>query len=141
MFMAAGNALRTRPLKFLTVGLCNTAIGLSVIFAAKALFGIGDLAANVLGYGVGIAASFALNRQWTFRNRGRVMPALWRFFAAFAVAYSLNLIVVFGLRDGLYVNPYVAQALGIVPYTIFLYIVSARYVFPVQAPIAAKSMR
>lgn len=55
---------RTAP-RFLIVGLVNTAVGLSVIFACKALAGLGDALSNAVGYTVGLAVSFVLNRSWT----------------------------------------------------------------------------
>ena len=119
-----------RPLRFGIVGAFNTVLGLGIILTAKAAFGIGDLAANALGYGIGILASFTLNRAWTFRNQTRILPAFARFVGAFLAAYAINLATVFGMRDGLNVNSYVAQAIGVVPYTLFFYWASAQFVFP-----------
>jgi putative flippase GtrA len=122
----------TRPLRFGIVGLLNTGLGLAIIFAAKAFLEMGDLAANVLGYGLGLACSFGLNRHWTFRHEGAALAALWRFGIAFAVAYVLNLVTVFGLRDAMAVDSYLAQAGGVIPYTISFYLMSAYYVFPAR---------
>ena len=119
-----------RPVKFGLVGAFNTALGLAVIFGSKALFGFPDLEANALGYGVGLMASFALNRRWTFRHQGKLTAAAFRFGISFAAAYALNLAAVFGLRDWAGWNAYVAQAAGVFPYTAFLYLASAYYVFP-----------
>ena len=130
-----------RPLRFGIVGLLNTVLGLAIIFAAKAFLGLGDLAANLLGYGLGLVCSFVLNRSWTFRHEGRAFAAFWRFGIAFAVAYVLNLLTVFGLRDAMSVNSYLAQAGGVIPYTISFYLLSAYYVFPArQAPAAASDV-
>jgi putative flippase GtrA len=115
--------------KFVAVGVANTAIGLACIFAAKALLGWGDLAANVGGYGVGLTTSFALNRAWTFRDRGRISPALLRFLGAFLLAYLANLTTVFALRDLVGVDSYVAQAAGVVPYTALFFLASRAFVF------------
>jgi putative flippase GtrA len=118
-----------RPLRFGIVGLVNTTLGLGVIFASKAFLDLGDFAANAFGYAIGLLVSFALNRNWTFHDRGRQLAALARFVAAFAVAYGLNLAAVFTLRDGLRLNAYAAQAAGVIPYTLAFYLLSARYVF------------
>jgi putative flippase GtrA len=115
--------------RFVVVGAFNTGIGLACIFAAKALLGWGDLAANVGGYGVGLITSFALNRTWTFRDRGRISPALLRFLGAFLLAYLANLATVFALRDLAGVDSYVAQAAGVVPYTALFFIASRAFVF------------
>ena len=128
-----------RPLRFGVVGVVNTVLGLAIIFAAKAFLGLGDLAANLLGYGLGLVCSFVLNRSWTFRHEGRAFAAFWRFGIAFAVAYVLNLLTVFGLRDAMSVNSYLAQAGGVIPYTISFYLLSAYYVFPARRASAAAS--
>ncbi len=125
--------------RFITVGVFNTALGLAVIFAAKALLDWGDLSANATGYAVGLLASFVLNRHWTFRDRGDAGVALLRFVVAFAVAYSANLATVFGLRDLVGVNAYLAQAAGIVPYTALFFLASRRFVFREQRRASAAS--
>jgi len=78
---------------------------------------------------VGLALSFALNRTWTFRDRGRLSPAALRFLLAFALAYLANLATVFGLRDLAGVDSYVAQAVGVVPYTALFFVASRAFVF------------
>ena len=128
-----------RPLRFGVVGVVNTVLGVAVIFAAKAFLGLGDLGANLLGYGLGLVCSFVLNRSWTFRHEGRAFAAFWRFGIAFALAYVLNLVTVFGLRDAMAVNSYLAQAAGVIPYTIAFYLMSAYFVFPAGRAPASQS--
>jgi len=135
MKAAAGLALHFA--RFVVVGVFNTAIGLACIFAAKALLGWGDLAANAAGYAVGLAVSFALNRSWTFRDRGRISPALLRFLGAFLLAYLANLATVFALRDIGGIDSYVAQAAGIVPYTVLFFLASRAFVFIDRRPAAS----
>lgn len=116
--------------RFVLVGILNTGVGLALIFAAKWLLGWGDLASNVFGYAVGLAVSFVLNRNWSFEHRGAASPALLRFLAVFLAAYSTNLITVFGLKDLAQMNAYLAQAAGVIPYTILFYLGSRAFVFP-----------
>jgi len=66
----------TQFAKFPGVGVANTLVALLVIYAAKWLANMGDLAANALGYGVGMLASFTLNSRWTFAHRGPQLPAV-----------------------------------------------------------------
>lgn len=127
--LSAGAGSLLQVARFLLVGVANTLVGLAVIFAAKALAGAGDLAANASGYAVGLTLSFALNRSWTFRDRGRLSPAALRFMLAFALAYLANLATVFGLRDLAGVDSYVAQAAGVVPYTALFFLASRAFVF------------
>lgn len=108
--------------RFLAVGLLNTAAGLGVIYTCKWFLGFGDVLANVLGYAVGLTISFVLNSRWTFRYRGPVVPAIARFLGVFLLAYCTNLSVVLLLIDGVELNSYLAQAMGMPPYMVVFYI-------------------
>lgn len=114
---------------FLAVGAVNTLTGLLVIFACKWLLGFGDVLANAIGYGVGLTTSFALNRSWTFKHKQAALPAVFRFLAVFLLAYLVNLVTVLLAVRSFSVNSYLAQAIGIVPYTAVSYLGSSRYVF------------
>ena len=114
--------------RFLTVGMLNTVVGLTIIYLAKFLGGLGDFAANVTGYRVGLLLSFALNSTWTFKYDGMFLPAFGKFTLVFITAYLLNLVcVMVAIHQGL--NSYLAQALGIIPYTVFTYLASRYLVF------------
>ena len=118
-------AHRTTILRFLLVGVGNTLVGLGSIFGAKALLGMGDVAANAFGYGIGVAVSFTLNRAWTFQHGGSVSKSLKLFLLVQVAAYFVNLLCVLLLIDS-GANTYLAQALGIAPYTIVSYL-GSRY--------------
>lgn len=115
--------------RFLLVGVLNTFTGLTVIYAAKWLAHWDDIAANLLGYAVGLTVSFALNRRWTFAHTGATLPALARFLVATAVAYGANLAVVLLALHGLHLNSYLAQALGVPAYTLTAYLLGRHFVF------------
>jgi putative flippase GtrA len=117
------------PLKFVVVGIANTLIGLLAIYFCKWLLGFGDALANICGYMIGLAVSFLLNRGWTFRHSGAVLPALVRFVVIFALAYLLNLATVLIAIHSFGVNSYLAQAIGIAPYTVFFYLGSRYFAF------------
>jgi putative flippase GtrA len=126
--------LQLEAYRFLVVGLLNTAVGLSVIFAAMGLFGFNDIAANAVGYAVGLTVSFIGNRHWTFRDNGPKGATLARFLLSFAFAYVVNLIVVLFVRDGLHLNPYFAQLAGICVYTPLFFVISRSLVFTERTP-------
>lgn len=115
--------------RYTAVGAANTLIGLSVIFAAKALLGLDDLAANLLGYAVGIAFGFVVNRAWTFGHTGDAGGALLRYCAVLMVAYSANLLTVLFAIDTLGMDGYAAQVLGVVPYFVVGYVGSRTLAF------------
>jgi putative flippase GtrA len=124
-------------LRFLIVGVANTAVGLGSIWALIGLAGWADLPANAGGYALGLVCSFVLNRRWTFAHSGAWWPALWRFSVVFAIAYAANLATLFALRDGLNVDRYLAHALATVPYTLLFFIGSRLFAFRTTTPAAA----
>jgi len=122
--------LRLTLTRFLSVGALNTIFGLALIYGSKYFLGFGDVPANLLGYGVGILLSFTLNSTWTFSYQGPQLPALGRFVLTFAVAYAINLFVVLVCIQWAGINPYLAHAVGLIPYTTTFYLVSRLFVFP-----------
>ena len=117
------------PLKFAVVGVANTFVGLSTIYLCKWLLGFGDVIANICGYSIGLTLSFTLNRGWTFRHSGPVLPALKRFLAIFILAFLSNLATVLVAIKSLEVNSYMAQAGGILPYTVIFFFGSRYFAF------------
>jgi len=123
--------------RFSAVGVVNTLAGLGVIFLLKWLLGFGDALANVVGYACGLAISFTLNRIWTFEHSGALTPSLARFALVFLIAYSFNLVTVLVIIETLGVNSYLAQAIGVAPYTVFLFLGSHYFAF--RVPSAGRS--
>jgi putative flippase GtrA len=116
-------------LRFVIVGFANTALGLAVIYFAKLVLEFGDVAANATGYACGLVAAFALNSTWTFGYRGRAAIAIAKFLGSFLIAYGANLLTVWYLIERAAVNNYVAQAVGILPYTLSFYLLCRLFVF------------
>ena len=115
--------------RFLRVGVANTLLGLSIIYAAKWLFQISDIPANALGYSAGLTLSFFLNSHWTFRYKGPRGAALVKFALVSLFAYGMNLLAVMGTIRYFGLNSYVAQATGIGLYTGTSYFASKYLVF------------
>jgi putative flippase GtrA len=116
--------------RFVFVGFANSAIAVTIIFAVKLLAGVGDVAANAAGYAVGLAASFVLNKRWTFGFRGDQLASLLRFLTVFAVAYGANLGTVMSCIKFLNLNWFWSQTLGAPIYTLLFYAGSRWYAFP-----------
>ncbi|CKS34551.1 GtrA family protein [Variovorax sp. AB1(2024)] len=127
--MIAGKILSFQFARFLVVGVANTLVGLSVIFAAKYFFDARDVVANAIGYAVGICVSFTLNSRWTFAYKGDWVPAVVKFFVATGIAYVANLATVVTAIDLLNLNTYLAQAMGMPVYTVTAYLASRYIVF------------
>ncbi|MFM0053588.1 GtrA family protein [Caballeronia grimmiae] len=84
-------------LKYLLVGGLNTAVSTAIIFSLQAA-GSGLVAANAIGYAVGIAVSFVLNSKFTFKTATTRESAL-RFLVVVLVSYFCDLgTVLFTLR-------------------------------------------
>lgn len=122
--------------RYLLVGVANTIVGLGVIYAVMYFLRFSDATANALGYCVGVGVSFFLNRTWTFRHTGSIAPALARFVGVLLVAYLANLVMVLVLINVIGINRYVAQALGVLPYTAIGYLGSRFVAFrnPIAEP-------
>ena len=118
-----------RVVRYLAVGVANTVAGLLVIYVGKWVFGAGDVSANMIGYGVGIMLGFQMNKRWTFGHVGDYWPSLLRYLAVLACAYLANLATVLYAIDVLNLNGYLAQALGIGPYTLIGYLGSRNFAF------------
>jgi putative flippase GtrA len=115
--------------RFGLVGASNTVIGLSVIYLAWRVFGLGDLAANVLGYLIGICWSFTLNRLWTFNDAGPVRRSFVRFALICAAAYAVNLLVLFEVRRLMGASSFLPHVLGMAAYTAVGYFGSRFFAF------------
>lgn len=118
-----------RLARFMLVGLANTALGLSVIFACKAVLGMADAPSNFVGYATALLLGFSLNRRWTFPHTGDLGAAFTRYLLVLAVAYLANLATVMGAIGLLHLDSYVAQAAGIGPYALVSYAGSRLFAF------------
>ncbi|MEM1139950.1 MAG: GtrA family protein [Pseudomonadota bacterium] len=131
---------RYSSVRYLLVGVTNTAVGLVVIFLCLGLFGLPVAIANPIGYAVGIVWSFLLNARYTFRHQGPKLPAFVRFVvvtgAAFLVQYGFVLGIV-----ALGVDPYLAQPLGVIPYTLTGYLGSRFYAFAVRGEASTSEIK
>ncbi len=119
--------------RFVLVGLSNTLIGMGVIYLAWRGLGLGDLPANMIGYGIGFVWSYGLNRLWTFQDSGAVGRSLARFALVCAVAYLANLLVLFAARRLMGEASFLPHVFGSVAYTVLGYLGSRFFAFRQQA--------
>jgi putative flippase GtrA len=124
----------TTFIRFLIAGAFNTALGYSIILGGLWL-GLGDFAANALGYAIGIPVAHQLHRRWTFavRHRHTWNEAL-RFTAAFALAYGANLGVIGAGRAAGYVASPLVQLAAILTYAAAYFVLSRFVVFVEAVP-------
>ena len=120
-------------LRYCAVGLVNSAVGYAVILLGLRL-GLGDYAANAIGYAVGLALSYILQRCWAFAV---TTPPSWRegarFLAAASLAYAANLAVLHTARAMGHVGSPLAQAAAMIAYSLSFFALSRFVVFAGRA--------
>jgi putative flippase GtrA len=118
-----------RLLRFGLTGLANSAVGWAVIFAGL-WAGLSGPVANAAGFGVGLVLSFTLNRRFVFGVTGAVRGReVAKFLAAFAVAYGVNLGVLFAAQGVLGEDSALAQLPAIGAYVVIFFLLSQFVVF------------
>ena len=115
--------IRRQLLRFLSVGVLNTLVGLTAIYCLRAS-GASEVAANAGGYAIALVASFITNKRWTFESEGNWGRHLLGFLSIVLFAYTLNLLTVLALLNWTHVDPRICQAAGIVPYTATVFVLS-----------------
>lgn len=118
-----------QSVRFGVVGVVNTSIGLAAIYALMFFGHASAASANAVGYTIGLAVSFALNRSWTFQSTQPVRRVLPRYVLIAGVCYLLNLGVVLLCIRTLHLNAYLAQFLGVGIYTSCMFLSCRWFVF------------
>lgn len=130
--MSAATSLRREAAtlaRFVLVGLGNTAIGYGLILGWLRL-GLGDYAANMAGFAMGLPISYGLHRHLTFRARDRATTAeALRYGAVFLMAYAANLGVVTLGRAAGFERSALVQGAAICTYAAVLFVLTRVTVF------------
>ncbi|MBA1419956.1 MAG: GtrA family protein [Epsilonproteobacteria bacterium] len=113
-------------LRYNLVGLINTVVGFGLIMLLMYM-GINAVLSNAIGYGIGAILSYFLNKHYTFTYKNDSMRVAIKFFAVLGVAYLLNYMVLMTLLAT--INPYIAQAVSAVVYTLSAFIMMKFLVF------------
>jgi len=104
-------------IKYASVGVVNTIIGLGLIFIAMAVMNMNPYVANAIGYGCALCVSFILNALWTFETPNPDRKNFIVFLCVVVVCYGLQLLILHGLiRTN--INAYLAQMMAMVVYII-----------------------
>jgi putative flippase GtrA len=125
------SGLIRQSLRFGAVGLVNTVIGLMAIYSFIYFFNANPALANAIGYAIGLAVSFILNRFWTFGDTQAIAKVLPSYLLAAAISYLLNLSVVLLGTYQFGVGPYLVQFFGIGVYTVTMFLGCRWFVFKV----------
>ena len=87
---------------------------------------------NGVGYAVGLVASYALHRKYTFNSKQSRSLEMVRFLAVFIVAYASNLAVLVILIRKLGIHEGISQILAGFVYVVASYIMNKYYVFKIS---------
>ncbi len=112
--------------RYCLVGLINTAVGLSLIYAAMIFLDLAPALANAAGFAVGLCVSYSLNKRWTFKSNAPTGRSFALFVGVVAIGYAANLAAVMAAIHGAGVNPYIAQLFGVGIYAVLVFL-GSRY--------------
>jgi putative flippase GtrA len=121
--------LKKTLLQFITyniVGIANTLVGFSIIFSLMYL-GISPTWSNLIGYSIGAILSYYLNKKYTFKSDSKDKKEAIKFFTILLIAYSLNFITLQWLLT--FTNPYLAQLISAIIYTLSSFLLARIFVF------------
>jgi len=113
-------------MRYNLVGLINTAVGFGLIVLLMYM-GVDAVLSNAMGYGIGAILSYFLNKHYTFTYKNHSMRVAIKFFTVLGIAYLLNYMVLMMLLAT--INPYIAQAVSAVVYTLSAFIMMKFLVF------------
>ncbi len=126
---AALRQSRNQVILFGLVGLANTIVGYGTIILFMEGLGWSPWTSNAMGYAVGLAMGFVLNRRLTFQSEVSGSGGFTRYVLAFILAYAINLIVLAVALGTLVDMRLVAQAIAMIAYTGVFFIACKYYVF------------
>ncbi|MGE7761359.1 GtrA family protein [Peribacillus sp. NPDC097895] len=122
-------------IRFLLVGIVNTAVGLSIMLFLMNVFGLSYWVSTFFGNGTGAVTSFLLNRNFTFRSNIDWRRGAARFFCVilicYSAAYSLGQAIAESMEGSvrLSIQQNVAVLIGTVLYTGLNYMGQKYFVF------------
>ncbi len=108
------------------VGVVNTGFGFSLIFTLMYL-GVSATLSNAIGYFFGSILSYYLNKKFTFKTKGKNKSEAVKFFAVLGISYCLNFIILKFFLP--LINPYYAQLISAVVYTLSSFTLAKFLVF------------
>lgn len=128
-------------LRYLAVGLLNTALGYGAILASSHWLGFGYLWANVTGYAFGLANAFFWQKKWVFRSSGIWRSEILPFLAVFGVGFLLNLVAVWALGTFTALDKNLVQLAGIAVYTATNFLGNRIWTFAKLSPFPRKKSK
>jgi len=108
------------------VGIANTIVGFSLVFSLM-FIGVSATTSNIAGYAIGSIVSYFLNKKYTFKSLSNNRLQAVKFFSVLGVSYMFNFITLQWLL--IFINPYIAQIISAIVYTVSSFILAKFFVF------------
>lgn len=123
-----------RLARFATIGTLNYLITIGVIWLMMHWLSFrGDyIVANATAYVIAQTHNFVWCRYWIFpagQHRNRLLRQLLLFVLAFAIAYTAQFVFIIAMIEGMGMNEYVAQFIGIVIYGALFFVANRKITF------------
>ena len=119
----------SEALRFGLAGAANSIFGLSCIYFFKIVLAFSDVAANMIGYGLGLMLSFFLNSKWVFVHTGSQKLAALKFGVTFLVSYGVNIAtILFWIKSNPMYSAY-SHVAGFLAYSAVFFMLSKFWTF------------
>ena len=119
---------RSQFLRFAIVGLVSNAL-LFLLYLVLTKLGMGHKVAMSSLYLVGVMQTFVFNKRWSFKHKGVVRTALFRYWLVYALGYLLNLLALMILVDRVGLPHQLIQGIMILVLAILLFVAQKFWVF------------
>ena len=137
----AQSELVSQLIRFLLVGVVNTAIQYVVFVVLYEVVGINYLLASIAGYCLGVLNSYLLNRRWTFASgNARILPEAVRFTTVNLLALGANTGLLFVLVSTQSIRPRIAQLWAITASVSVNFILNKTWTFRQRAEASRASV-
>jgi len=119
-----------RVLRFIIIGSLNALITALVIWIMMELLKTNYIYANIAGYIAALVNNFFWSKYWIFSSaKGHFMREIPLFLIAFGCAYGAQFISVVGMVEGINMNEYLAQFLGLFVYGAVNFLMNKKITF------------
>ena len=120
--------LRVQFLKFIALGVMNTAVSLIVIYVLIKI-GLNYRLSNFIGYIAGLINSFIFNKVWVFKTKKNLIKEGLTFIIVFALCYGVQYLMLLLMVERYDINKYVSQFLSMGIYTFLNFILNRIFTF------------
>ncbi len=120
--------LRVQFLKFIALGVMNTAVSLIVIYVLMKI-GLNYRLSNFIGYIAGLINSFIFNKVWVFKTKKNLIKEGLTFIIVFALCYGVQYLMLLLMVERYDINKYVSQFLSMGIYTFLNFILNRIFTF------------